>query len=1648
MSNLITEHNQNNDPSIGTNPPPINPDGLAQTMSRPLPTEQPGYVGPTIPDDQIPPLTQQELAAGASGEPNTIPPTAARVNNGINDNPGVVFEETPFGVFPRATQPFGLSFHDIEDATRFNALNAQNRERQVYERLDNQRAVLYSPGIYGQTLGLDAFTQRVRQDAQRYESLIQRINQGYVPTVGDIFREAVPEAELGLDPSRNAVDAINDPDPSGNRSLGSFLRGAFGVGEVLDTLTSLIPTTGSRGQERTGGRTIFGIGSIPDWIPDILTDQGVRMPSHAELNHFLDTTGEAVNPRTGARYSFGERFTESRRRAVEGELSSFGEATLSDLDMRRGHGAYGSGVPGMILRFMSIGDGVRALGQDTVEMFQEADRVSRRPDGTRDWGAYWGHQQGLRNLSSWWNAEAQYSFMEPQRETDPDGVGGLTWTPIRAGESGTFIPNFFRIRPGQEGYIDPNIDIDTHPDYAHLTPEDRQFVRLQQERSREQINLAIPGWATGLVLDIVTGLPIDIFVEQALEQAGRSVNRVGVRRAAQQAGSAAPTPSAAAGAVPQQAIPDPWSTPPDPLATANLNAAPIPQGQTVGGIPDPWGTGVVPNRSTPQVATPTPNVPQQAATGTPGVQNIVPDPGQVHGFRSNFQYQGRQAPMTPQQVQEYIQRYQQAINANRAPSPDVIQGLRQADPSQLPDDLLQQLNQQVPARQPGVGLSDTIDHVDAHRHSPADQTIHLTEHHTLRDGLNRGSHEITHQPHGAIHVLPGEVESLGIIPREDTASIIGRSIREGTPLSGSGVITPEVLGGEVTPRQRTYPQWVTIDIEAFPTERYFPDNYQLPQLRQATEELARADIQLQLDAGVRRGLAIEQHNLGVLEQHTQDWIFENLDSARRTLDTGVHGQPLLRERIQRSLPPSHNLTLEQVFTNRSPDQIPGWRRSDDLDTIERFAQTLRDNVMVDENGRPVRSNRSFVTTEVAQERVQRSSEDLRRLGQRQNPDISVDRTNVEQSRARLQELKNRTDQIIQDVEGARRQLQELPDRLQETPPVPARPPVEIRAVPDTVEEVTKQYNQALADHIRQWNPELESVSIHMTSLDQIDVRHNAVQMVEAIPNVRFNHYVDAHGTGSIVDGTWSIQLADGNRVNVQRFVDENYAPGSRVMVIACSNERLAFDSSLTGQWVLMTPGNNGIPLDAGEVVIRRNLAENILDRLDDVVVRQMTPEQIARQFNTEIPLNRIPRDTPEGRLLRLAQDQDFSFTGRQRFYVESHHPMVASRHGMYDPGYSPLQIANTSPRRVESLVRNTLTNLSIDDAPLIAQIEAVTRIEAGLKPPTRGFNAVPPGTTPQQLAREIYQELPLSIQQRADFISQMRQEPLAHNHIIQASRAYYDSHLGNHFIGSRVVLDGQDMINSLGARDLGVRLTTESNAERFALSAPADDMVNPHLLDAPVIYQSMWEPDVLDIASSDFRTIYDAASMESLGRYVGGSVNNGDDMMRQVASSAQRHGQSVEEAVNNFRQSFHRRAKDRGYQAIPGADGSTILFDDIDLMPVRRLRDVPDTQTADAIAADLARLRGDEGLAGQHTRRVVQDNLHDVSKQMEVADNRVMRDLDNLDSIQRQADSLANEQRTVQERVRLQEAREQNVRNDLRLANEYDPEFGKYDIYC
>jgi hypothetical protein len=605
----------------------------------------------------------------------------------------------------------------------------------------------------------------------------------------------------------------------------------------------------------------------------------------------------------------------------------------------------------------------------------------------------------------------------------------------------------------------------------------------------------------------------------------------------------------------------------------------------------------------------------------------------------------------------------------------------------------------------------------------------------------------------------------------------------------------------------------------------------------------------------------------------------------------------------------------------------------------------------------------------------------------------------------------------------------------------------------------EDYEAQALEAIREIRPEVKSWTFHQPTTEELDIRLILEQQVRSYPDhVKFDHVVTGHGAGSIIDGDWILVTRDGDVISWQRYVDENFAPGERVLINSCSVERLTQNNTTNFQYVILESGAT-YPVDAGEGFIRTGVIDRIADQAGTNLaqLRQLDPDTFKQIFETEIDPRRVPDNSSQGRIRRAFERHDTT-GGSHRFAVD--HDDATPLHtrqrggGIY-PGRDAEQYLNAYPREYRERVIRLSDIFSTQvpgwtDNALVNDLNLTSRLELGLPAPTASFTG-----SRADLAQDLYRQVPTPIQQRADLIAEFRGEPLDVSHIVQANRAA--SNPDSLYTGSRYVLSGfdRDTINAITPRDLGIRFyPSEELAEQAALATPKINQYTFGGLDSPYVYQSFSPPNEFRNEIAKVGRILDEAYTaleDSLPRAIprldSAQIRNYDDLVDFVASEAMRQGRNPEEVLNVFNRRMRENLADSGYTSAIGRNDTILTFGDTDLVAVRRLPDVELPQ-ADASASNVAASLGRSGEAAQKRKGLIQQLKERIKNQIEDNDSRIQYQLDNLDRKQRQlADEVAQEQRVLRESNRI-EAERLNTQTDLSLVNDYDPVIGTQPPWC
>lgn len=352
---------------------------------------------------------------------------------------------------PRSAPGYRPTMDDIIQRSTQAGQERLDYQVQQFERTHDP--ALYDYSLYGRT----ALPPLPRLELPPTPSV------GNLPTAPDLFGNAGLGFQGNLNPTGNAMQSRNGVANENTNTLGQIVQGIFGIPEAVDTAISY-------------GLNAVGLGGFAEFRDNNLS-----------LRQFS---------RTGQNLLQGQGLGEAWSNAQEGNVSSgdIQQSSVGEEALRQAGdneaSVYGTGAPGAIMRTLDFpGQAIRGFASDAVEGTTAAYREATR-NGGFNLGTFLTYETAYDDLEDAVNARREYSFMVPQ------GESGLGYTPIREGESGTFLPGGYRIP-------------------------------------------WLPGWVTGLALDAVTELPGE-FALEAAAQARRSAQAA--RRGGNVATTASPTP--------------------------------------------------------------------------------------------------------------------------------------------------------------------------------------------------------------------------------------------------------------------------------------------------------------------------------------------------------------------------------------------------------------------------------------------------------------------------------------------------------------------------------------------------------------------------------------------------------------------------------------------------------------------------------------------------------------------------------------------------------------------------------------------------------------------------------------------------------------------------------------------------------------------------------------------------------------------------------------------------------------------------------------------------------------------------------------------------------------------------------------------------
>lgn len=1125
--------------------------------------------------------------------------------------PELQMMETKYGRFPTGVPGRHVTLSDIDEAVRYNQQEFLDRTRQQQEAILHESLTLYDPLVVGTTTPfIDRINSVTENNTPSYDlgTVLNRLND-YEPPSRDNY-------PLSVRPTDNLFSS--DSKPEGRQiGIGDMILGVLGIPEALER--GLFAAGEEKRQQslaRGGsGTTIFGM-DVPRWLEPITnftyTDQ--RATRILGGQGLFESLGEIVEGVVTGQ-SPGEIL---RNLQTPGDGSTAGNLAVEQLQpdtsvQNMNFGVYGTGLVGLLNRTVSVDDVVRATLTDISRTHSNAVREATR-DGGFDIGRYLTTQTNPEALGQYWRGDREFSFLSPQG----DEYSGMDYTPIRRGQQGTFIPNPF----GGE---------DIHIPF-------------------------IPGWATGLALEFLTGAPLPSLGDIA-KAARLNTPRVRIEN---------PIEPLEPDAVAVRAEVVPPDTPPRTPAPAALQSEAI-EVPAVRVVDD----GLETTPTSPVIRLP-------AETSQPVSLSIASNRGALPPSI------GEPRRIEPPVVEPQL--------AGKVPG-NILPGVRNNSPAALLPAAKESYSRLIDALTTGTARLQVVSDINNLHHLREGLIESLSRRgvspSTLDDAAWTGNTVITSRD----RLLPSVKEPNLPPPKPsviDEGLDIAKDVKVETTAKQITDLPPDTTLDSV---YKSLPEELVARVESKVLEQGRP-----PDLFDVVEEVTG------VPSPVNRGLDITS----VTPQQYWEVLPEEVKASATQLAESKGRPPSLLDVVEVSL--SKQQPTQQISTPPSPvhvtapntnmvggvpvvklpevsNPVPLNKQRDYVREVVRDVLGVRSvppGILYDMGELMDYVERQATKRGVPVEQLQR--EIVRKLtnkasnsgfthykyGQESIPTTTIPaETGIRPVTGDGSTALFNPDLPLSDV------LQELPNRYTNlVKKVMATVGMDIHS---TSWKNGEKYLVNLVNG--KWGGNAKAFLQMADASDTLN-HVTAWKMVDEIPRLKYSDDISvvaiAHGSDSIISRHWSFRNAEGTKTKWQDLAD-TLPPGERMMVISCSSDRTALSGALNQYWVVLESGKK-YPVDAAESGIRYRLIDNVLDTfsnpyklgLNDIAVLDVSPSvrqlQELEWSNTSKGYGQDLPDILEDNQYRRRWADDNGYT------IANNNPSAWKESTRYRGQYRPLEI--------------------------------------------------------------------------------------------------------------------------------------------------------------------------------------------------------------------------------------------------------------------------------------------------------------------------------------------------------------------------------------
>lgn len=1144
--------------------------------------------------------------------------------------------ETKYGRFPTGVPGRHVTLSDIDEAVRYNQQEFLDRTRQQQEAILHESLTLYNPLVVGTTTPfIDRINSVTENNTPSYDigTVLNRLND-YEPPSRDNY-------PLSVRPTDNLFSSDNKPEGR-QIGIGDMILGVLGIPEALER--GLFAAGEEKRQQslaRGGsGTTIFGM-DVPRWLEPITnftyTDQ--RATRILGGQGLFESLGEIVEGVVTGQ-SPGEIL---RNLQTPGDGSTAGNLAVEQLQpdtsvQNMNFGAYGTGLVGLLNRTISVDDVVRATLTDISRTHSNAVREATR-DGGFDIGRYLTTQTNPEALGQYWRGDREFSFLSPQG----DEYSGMDYTPIRRGQQGTFIPNPF----GGE---------DIHIPF-------------------------IPGWATGLALEFVTGAPLPALGDIA-KAARLNTPRVPIETPIE--------PDAVA----VRAAVVPPDVPPRTPAPAALQSEAI-EVPAVRVVDDGLDT------------TPTsPVIRLPAETSQPVSLSIASNRGTLP---PNI---GRPRRIEPPVVEPQL--------AGKVPG-NVLPGVRNNSPVALLPAAKESYSRLIDALATGTARLQVVSDINNLHHLREGLIESLARRgvspSTLDDAAWVGNTVITSRD----RLLPS-VKEPNLPPPKPSTVDEGLDIAKDLEIERSTVDepTPQVKVPTTSDDIKTKVVPVTNDMvdrvvaaikevdRDLNTENYVPFH----ELRKRLPDLTRDEFdnviyKLERNDVVRTSTLVESIHYtaediqaGIPQLSGGPVFFVSLEDGADDLLKTIKPDTVTRQQEVPKVPEPEVPEVPAVPTETNKvGGVPVVKAGDTVNPVplnkqrDYVREVVRDlfgvrsvpsNVLYDMKELMSYVERQAIKRDLPVDVLQR--EVVRMLSNKAS-DGGFTHYKYGQDYIPTTTIPKETGILPVSGDGSTAMfdpdlplsdvLQELPNRYQNlVGKVMSTIGMDIHV---TSWKNGEKYLSSLVN--RKWGGRAKAFLQMADASDTLN-HVTAWKMVDEIPRLKYSDDISvvaiAHGSDSIISRHWSFRNAQGTKTKWQDLAD-TLPPGERMMVISCSSDRTALSGALNQYWVVLESGKK-YPVDAAESGIRYRLIDNVLDTfsnpyklgLNDIAVLDISPSvrqlQELEWSNTSKGYGQDLPDILEDNQYRRRWADDNGYT------IANNNPSAWKEATRYRGQYRPLEI--------------------------------------------------------------------------------------------------------------------------------------------------------------------------------------------------------------------------------------------------------------------------------------------------------------------------------------------------------------------------------------